>query len=226
MLYKVPVKNIWSSRFDINKDPIHHIYIHNTEMIKEFVNNFSNITDLIFAETFDVPRESIITNLNRFIQLKQFTKLNFECHRFPFEQIIELLHFIKNIHTLKLDSILLYRTNSILIQQNETFRIVFNMNFVTNVTISKEITLEKIQLLTTLFPRMKYLTINLFKEVLKPVVRFLLSKSNINTRYLSTLCISKQRYDLVIKLRSMIKLEKLLHDYIIKVINRKLYLWW
>ncbi|CAF4735574.1 unnamed protein product, partial [Rotaria sp. Silwood2] len=70
------------------------------------------------------------------------------------------------------------------------------MNTITKVTISNEITLEKIQLLTTVFTRMEYLTINLYKQDLQPIARFLLSKSNNNTRYLSSLCISKQRNDL------------------------------
>ncbi|CAF3305394.1 unnamed protein product [Rotaria sp. Silwood2] len=82
------------------------------------------------------------------------------------------------------------------------------MNTITKVTISKEITLEKIQLLTTVFPRMEYLTINLYKQDLQPIARFLLSKSNNNTRYLSSLCISKQRNDLMTILKTLIKSKK------------------
>ncbi len=100
------------------------------------------------------------------------------------------------------------------------------MNIITKVTINKESNLEKIQLLTAICPRIEYLTINLFKQDLEPIVRFLLSKDNKNTRYLSSLCISKQRDDLMTTLKSLIKSKKLLRDYVIKVINRKLYLWW
>ncbi|CAF5046475.1 unnamed protein product, partial [Rotaria sp. Silwood1] len=158
--------------------------------------------------------------------LKQLTSLTIECHYFSFEQLIELLQFTPNVHVLKLDSILLYRTDSVSIQQNELSKLVSNMNTITKVTISKEITLEKIQLLTTVFPRMEYLTINLYKQDLQPIAQFLLSKSNNNTRYLSSLCISKQRNDLMTILKTLIKSKKLLHDYTLKVINRKLYLWW
>ncbi|CAF4291286.1 unnamed protein product, partial [Rotaria sordida] len=34
VLYDELIENIWSSRFDINEDPIHHICIHSTNMIK------------------------------------------------------------------------------------------------------------------------------------------------------------------------------------------------
>ncbi|CAF3163652.1 unnamed protein product, partial [Rotaria sp. Silwood2] len=208
VLYDELVANIWSSRFDINEDPIHHICIHSTNMIKISIDNFPNATKLTLCETFEVPRDSIIIDLNHLLPLKQLTKLTIECHHFSFEQLIELLQFTHNIHVLKLDSILLYRTDSVSIQQNELSKLVSNMNTITKVTISKEITLEKIQLLTTVFPRMEYLTINLYKQDLQPIARFLLSKSNNNTRYLSSLCISKQRNDLMTILKTLIKSKK------------------
>ncbi|CAF4612942.1 unnamed protein product [Rotaria socialis] len=40
------------------------------------------------------------------------------------------------------------------------------------------------------------------------------------------LCISKQLNDLTTTLKTLIKSRKLLHGYTLKVINRKLYLWW
>ncbi|CAF3703632.1 unnamed protein product [Rotaria sp. Silwood1] len=199
---------------------------YSTNMIKKSIDNFPNATKLTFCKTFEVSRDLIVMDLNRFLPLQQLTKLTIECHHFSFEQLIELLQFTPNVHVLKLDSILLYRTDSVSIQQNELSKLVSNMNTITKVTIIKEITLEKIQLLTTVFPRMEYLTINLYKEDLQPIARFLLSKSNNNTRYLSSLCISKQRNDLMIILKTLIKSKKLLHDYTLKVINRKLYLWW
>jgi hypothetical protein len=135
----------------------------------------------------------------------------------PFEQIIELLHLAANVHTVKLYSIKLYRTDCVSLRQNEIFRIVFNTNTITNVTII-------IQLLVALFPRLEYLTINLYNEALEPIARFSLSKHDNNARYLALLCIIQQRRELVGKLRALIESENFLHDFTIKVINRKLYL--
>jgi hypothetical protein len=190
------------------------------------VGDFPNVTELTLSETFDVPRDSIAANLNRIIPLRQLTKLSLGCLRLPFEQIIELLHLTSNIRILKLDSVLLYGTDSVSIEQKDIFQIVSNMNNITNLTIDKEITLDKIQLLVTLFPRLEYLIMNLYKEDLESIARYLLSKFNDNTRHLSSLCISKQRKDLMEILSNLLESEKLLDNYILKIINRKLYLWW
>ncbi len=144
---------------------------------------FPNATELTLTKMFDVPQDSIATSLNRIIPLKQLTKLVLDCDGLSFERVIELLTFTPNVHTLQLDSILLHRTNSISMQQNETFRRVSKMNTITNVTIKRECTLEKIQLLTALVPRLECLTMHLLKEDLQSKVRLLLSKTNNNTRY-------------------------------------------
>ncbi|CAF0874288.1 unnamed protein product [Adineta steineri] len=177
VLYDQLTENIWSTRFDINEDPIDHICIHITNMIKQSIDKFQNATKLTFCNDFEVP-------------------------------------------------LILHRNNANLIQQNSLTQVVFETNIITKITISKEITLEKIQLLTTIFRRMENLTINLFKQDLKPTAHFLLSKPNDNTLYLSSLCISKQINDLMIILKNLIQSKKLLRDYILKVINQKLYLWW
>jgi hypothetical protein len=222
MLCGEPDSNI----FQTNVDSVRHVCIHKSNTMKQFGGHFTNANELTLSKTFDVPRDSIGIHLNRIISLRQLTKLTLACHRLPFKQVIELLHFTPNIHTLKLDSILLYRTDSVSIQQNDIFQLVSKTNAVTTLTIDKEVTFEKIQLLVTLFPRLEYLTINLYKETLESIVRFLSSKSNNNTRYLSSLCISKQRSDLMKNLRLLLESEKLLNDYILKSIHRKLYLWW
>jgi len=215
-----------SNSLQTNVDSVRHVCIHKSNPMKQFGSYFTNANELTLSKTLDVPRNSMVTYLNHIIPLRQLTKLTLACHRLPFKQVIELLHFTPNIHTLKLDSILLYRTDSVSIQQNDIFQLVSNTTTVTTLTIEKEVTFEKIQLLVTLFPRLESLTINLYKEALESIARFLLSKSNNNTRYLSSLCISKQRADLIKNLRLLLESEKLLHDYILKSIRRKLYLWW
>jgi hypothetical protein len=226
MLHKELMKSMWSSGYDINEDPVHHVYLHNTETIKQFVGNFSDATELTLSGAFEVPRDSISTSLKLMIPLTQLTKLTLDCHKFPFEQLIELLQSTQNLHTLKLDSVLVYRTDFDTIQQNEIFQIACKTNTVTNMTIGEDMTLKKLQLLTALFPRMEYLTMKLCEKTFEPTARFLLAKSNSNTRYLSLLCISYIHTDFAIQLKNLIELEKLLHDYTMKVIDEKVYLWW
>ncbi|CAF3873796.1 unnamed protein product [Adineta steineri] len=219
-------ENIWSDGWDINDDPIDHIFIHGTDMIEQSKDKFPNATKLTFCEYFEVPRDFVVVDLNHIFPLKKITKLSIQCSRFSFEKLIELLQFTSNVHTLEFDSIICHRNHFNLIQQNPLTQLVSKTNMITKVTIKKNITLEKIQLLTGVFPRMENLTINLLRQDLEPIAQFLLSKPNNNTRYLSSLCISKQLNDLMIIMKNLIESKKLLHDYILKVINRKLYLWW
>jgi hypothetical protein len=178
------------------------------------------------SEYCDASHDSLATSLNRIIPVRQLTQLIIDCQRFSFEHLVELLSLTPNMHTLKFDSIQFYGTDSVSIQQNETFILASKTNTVTNVTVEQECTLDKIQLLTTLFSRVEYLTINLSKENSEPILRFLLSKTSNGTRYLSLLCISKPCKGLVEQLKILIQSENLLDDYTIKMINGKWYLWW
>jgi hypothetical protein len=220
MLGEESNKNDWPRYF---KNTVHHLYIRNTKAVDQFVGYFPNVTELTLLKSFVTLDNSVITSLNCIIPLKQLTQLSLDYHRLAIEEIVELLHVTPNIHTLKLEFLPIDPINS---ESNELFQIVSTTNTVRNITIGRESTLENIQLLVTLFPRLEYLTVNLFKENLQSIARFLLSKSNDNTRYLSLLCISKQRNDMMEELKSLLESENLLDDYTIKVINRKLHLWW
>jgi hypothetical protein len=218
MLHEQVARNRWLSESDINEDPIHHIYLQNTYMMEQFVSYFPNATELTLNGAFYVPPGSIGTNSKCITFLKKLTKLTLLLNYFPFEQLIQLLQFTENVHTLKL--------NSISIQQSENFQIVPKTNTVTNVTVGEEMTLEKIQALTALFPRMEYLTMNIDRDDAESIAIFLLSKSSNDNRHLFSLCISYPHEDLMERLKIMIESENLLHDYILKIIDRKLYLWW
>jgi hypothetical protein len=226
MLCEEQTKNMWLPAHDINEDPVHHLYISSSEMNKQVSIYFPNTTELTLDGAFDMCRDSFAISLARFIPLRHLTKLTLPCHRFRFEQLVELLQSTENIHTLKLHSIFFYRTDSVSIQQSDIFRIVSNTNTITNVTITEKITLGEIELLTALFPRMEYLTINVHDETWKSILEFLLSRFNNNTRYLSLLCISYYWIDIMAKVKNIIESEQLLHDFKIKFIDKKLCLWW
>ncbi len=181
---------------------------------------------MTFSEYCDASHDLLATSLNRIIPIRQLTQLIIDCQRFSFEHLVELLALTPHMHTLKFDSIQFYETNSVSVQQSETFILASKTNTVTKVTVEQECTLDQIQLLTNLFPRVEYLTINLSKENSESIPRFLLSKTSNGTRYLSLLCISKPCKDLMKQLKILIQSENLLDDYTIKTINGKWFLWW
>jgi hypothetical protein len=232
MLYEKLNDDMWPYHFEMMiEDPVHHVYISSTNAIQQCASAFPKVTKLTLVKKFNGRRDLIAMYLNRIIPLRQLTQLNLNCRGFPLQQIIKLLQLTPNVHTLKLDSILLYDTTSTLIEQNEIFRIVSNTNIVTNVTIVEESKSDKIQLLVALFPRLEHLKINLYDENFESIARFLLSNANSNTWHLSSLCIPEDRYasmsnSFMKKLRILIESEKLLDDYTLKTINREVYLWW
>ncbi len=57
MLYEDPKDNNCSGRLKLTEDPIHHVYIHNINAMKQFAGDFPHATELTLSETFDVPRD-------------------------------------------------------------------------------------------------------------------------------------------------------------------------
>jgi len=100
-----------------------------------YVNYFLNVTELTIKHYFKTLDDSISTTLNRIIPLKQLNKLAIECYDFPVEQIVKLISFTPNLHTLKLNSLSIYETSSKLLQQSEIFRYVSNTNKIKNLEL-------------------------------------------------------------------------------------------
>jgi hypothetical protein len=48
-----------------NVDSVHHVSIHNTNTMKQFGGHFTNATELTLSDKFEVPRDSLVINLNR-----------------------------------------------------------------------------------------------------------------------------------------------------------------
>ncbi|CAF3881052.1 unnamed protein product [Adineta steineri] len=162
----------------------------------------------------------------RIIPLKQLTKLVVESNPLPLTKLIELLRCTPHIHTLVLKSMSLYGVNYNSIQQNQSFQLVSNTNTITNVTCNGECTLEKLQILVALFSRIQHLTTKLYANNLESCVRFLLEKTNQNTNHLCLLSLLSAYKIWYTRLRTLIESETLLDDYMLKMIDWNLYLWW
>lgn len=212
------------SNQSVDFESVHRVSIYDKQAIDEFASRFPNANELILSETCDISRNWISNSLNRIINCQQLTSLTVQYHHLPFEQLLELLHFTPNIHTLKLHSIIVF--NSISMNQHTQFQFISKMNTVKNLTLIETIALEKMQQLTALFPRLNCLITNFHQDDFELITRFLLSNSNENVRYLSSLCISDKSGILIEKVRTLIESEQLLHSYSLKLIAGNLYLWW
>jgi hypothetical protein len=123
---------------------------------------------------------------------------------------------------LKLESM----TNDFSIQQNENFRLVAQKNMITNVTIENKCVLEGIQLIVILCSWLEHLTIRTSRDFFVQILRFLLSKTNENTRHLFSLCIVDLSEELVQSLEFLLESEGLFDDYSFRFFDNKLCLWW
>ncbi|CAF3800333.1 unnamed protein product [Rotaria sp. Silwood1] len=220
-------QQVYSNMQEKNLNIVKHVHICSKQMIiNNYVNYFPNANQLTIEHYFKTCDDSISTTLNCILPLKQLTKLNIKSSNFPFEQIIKLIHFTPNLHTLKLDFLSLNEIYLKLIEQNEIFRYVSNTNKITNIDIREKCTLEIFQLIIYLFSQVEYLKIRINKKEINQIIRYLFSKNTDKIRRLFFLCISQIPKVCLPELDFLIKSENLLNDYSIKYINRDLYLWW
>ncbi|CAF1326299.1 unnamed protein product [Adineta steineri] len=196
---------------------------------KETINckyYFPNATTLTLQNKLSRTYNLISVNLSRVIPLKQLTKLVIESNPISLTKLIELLRCTPHIHTLVLKSMSLYGLNYNSIQQNQSFLLVSNTNTITHVTCNGECTLEKLQILVALFPRIQHLTIKPHTKNLGSCIRFLVEKTNRNTTHLCSLCLLTTAKNWLTRLNTLIASETLLDDYMLKMIDWNLYLWW
>jgi hypothetical protein len=219
-------ENAGLHNYESNIDSVKRLYVTSKKSIINCKNYFSNAIELTFQENFPISHHSFSTGFSYIAPLKHLTKLTIECNRFAFGRVVGLLSVMPNIHTLILQSMPVDANGYASIQQNTNFRFVSNTNSVTSVTIKEKCTLEKIQLLVALCPRLEHLKINPHIKSLESILRFILDKTNQNTRHLFSLIFFGIERKCLNTPERLIKSEKLLDNYLIMAIDRRVYLWW
>jgi hypothetical protein len=217
--------------YETNFKSVHHVRIDSAEDMIICQNYFPNTTELTLGNGFSTTRDSIANILNPIIPLKQLTKLVIECHYFSFIRVIDLLRNSPNIQTLILETMPLYKNNCMSIQQSETFRLLSSTNTITDVTLKGRCKLDKIELIIALCPRLQRFTLDTHRKDMESLVRLLLEKSKQNTSHMFSLCFSNASFssesnDCYQKLEALMKSETLLDDYMLKLVDSDVYLWW
>jgi hypothetical protein len=158
------------------------------------------------------------------IPLIQLTHLTIHYRNFPIGELIELLYFSPNIHTLVFDSISLSKINATLIRNCQTFQTVSNKNKITTMSITGNFTLEDMKLFNNLCPRLEHLkfTMYSFGYHLRPIIEFLFSGNNTNTRHLISLCFSGR----IALFNGTMQPVNLPDDSSTKLIKHKWHCWW
>ncbi|CAF1365880.1 unnamed protein product [Rotaria sordida] len=209
-----------------NLNSVKHFYIVSKEIEHNGVNYFPNVKTLSIKNEFIKSNNSIIATLHRMIPLIQLTKLVIECWIFPIKNIINLLYFTPNVHTLSLSLLLLDNVNKNSKKENEIFQNVSKKNKIQKLILNWKRSLSDIQFVVNVFPRLKYLKVDMNRKEIGQTIRFLLSKTHNKTRNLCYLCIMKVPKVCLKQTQILIKSENLLNNYSIKYINNDLHLWW
>lgn len=164
--------------------------------------------------------------LNRVVPLQQLTKLMIDYYDFPFEQIVHLIRFTPQLHTLKIYLLSINRKAMIALQENPFFREVSSINRIKHLEVNDRCSFEQIEMFVQLCPNLEYLKIGMKRKETRAIVRYLLTKNNPHTRHLYCLCISQTPRVCLGEMNLLLTSEELRRDYSIKWIQRDLYLWW
>ena len=204
------------------------VHVESAEGLIDCRTSFPNATELIFESCVSTDGTAIVTNLTRIMPLQRLTTLRIKCLQFSVSKLIKLLCHTPNLRILGLKSMPCYKRKNdyASIEQSEDFQFVSNTNIITDVTCNGACTLEQIKLLVALFPRLNSLTIHRRVTYLESIIRFLLDRTNVNTRHLYSLCFSPVWHSRMDKVDRVLKCEALLTDYTSKLIDNHLHLWW
>ncbi|CAF4371228.1 unnamed protein product, partial [Adineta steineri] len=157
----------------------------------------------------------------------QLTEIVVEASPIYFMQFVKLLSVAVNLHTLKFDYVSIDEMNPRTIQEDAIFQLVSKTNVVRNLTLTYDGSLEIVELFFALCPRLQHLEVHYhFTDILRSLMGLILSKTNNNNHHLSSLCFMDETDETEENMKMVIKNDKLLDDYIVECIDKKVYIWW
>ena len=187
---------------------------------------FQMLTELTINFHFETPVDSFPDFLNRVIPLKNLTTLNIKSYSLSLEPIINLICFTPNLQTLKFNFLCIVKINTKSIEQSRIFQYVSNTNKIKYLDFHSECSLERVQLIVKLFPKLEYMKIEMKKKETNEIVRFILTNNKTQKGHLFFLCMSQAPKRCLKQLNMLINLENLLDNFYMKFVNHDLYLWW
>jgi hypothetical protein len=227
IFYPQLIKQTCSDNRENNFNSVKHVNIDIKQIVNNSVKYCPNATQLSIRNYSKTSNNSIAISVTQILPLEQLSQLNIYYKDFDFKQLLELLRFTPNLHTIKYFSSFFNGIDLKSIQQTDIFQYVLNTNKIKRLEIHREgCSLEGFQIIMHLFPQLEYLQIGMSRNEIEQFIRYLPSKTNHKTRPLSFLCISHLRKKFIPELNRLIRSENLHDDYLIKVVNSDLFLWW
>ncbi len=210
---------------------VHQIELRSEQAITDCQKYFPNVTEVSIL--FDTPGQNKhhrLIHLGNIIPLNQLTKFILCSYQNDFCKIIDLFQYMPNIHTFKIENLLLQDSDLVSIQQSNTFRLVSQTNKIQNMIIQYQSELKEMKFLFNLCPRLQQLTISKSGKMLESFFQNLLSNVNEKLNHLFLLCITSINRKETQILETLIRSERLLSQYSLQIkyesFDHNTYLWW
>ena len=183
-------------------------------------SHFSNITKLTLNANFLDKNGQFIRDINRIISLSKLKYLLMDEQELCIDQLLELLTFTSNIHSLTFAQMFFLDFHPLSIKQTDMFHQISMKNKITELNIEHGCKLEHLEFFINLCPRLQHLTIGISETSLKSILKFLLSNKDSNLFSLRILNMNKET------INEIIHREILLENYSIEHENSAIHLWW
>ncbi len=188
--------------------------------METYSKSFPCTTELIIAAPLNTPD---VNNFNRVISLTQLTKLTL-CMVCDLSEIVNILLYIPNIHTLSIGTSRSSAKQNFELEKSDTFKLISKQNRIQSIIIFQS-TLETIQMIIKLCPRLQHLTFTHPEQNLERVIRFLIMKHDPTQWHLCSIRILRAGSTFIQKIKTLVKSKRHLGDYSFKTIASTIYVW-
>ncbi|CAF1097869.1 unnamed protein product [Adineta ricciae] len=224
LLYKQSYEENFTDENRTMFSSVDHVQIEDEKAVHQCMCYFPNATKVTLEDRFSTAgyaKFSIV--FNRILSLQRIKTLVIKYDRFSVMKMINLLTCIPNLQTLAFQSMSLYKKESKSIEQSKKFQSLSKINRITNVSFEERSTLDKIELLVKLFPRIQYFEMNVFMRHMEAILQLLLLKQNMPN--LPLICFTSADEAHFRHLTDLIRSNMLSSDYKVAYAERRLYLW-
>ncbi len=207
---------------------VRYITIKNEKAVDSCSTSFPNVTELTL-DFYHGVRSTLFTTdaLRRTISVTHLQKLIIDSNHLTFKEIVDVLLYIPNIHTLGIRGIKTTAKEIATLQKSKKFRLVSEQNKIKNVVISNY-SLMAIKMLVDICLELQHLSLNRFGKCFIKIVRYLLSKNARKYSGISSFSLRMFRLNnkLIKKVKILVQSKKHIDDYSLKVLENEFYLWW
>ncbi|CAF1073404.1 unnamed protein product [Adineta ricciae] len=205
---------------------VQHLRIREENAIRSCTQFFPNVTSVTFMYTpcRVLPNGYVIMQLGSIVPLKQLTKVTLDIPLMRFRSIVQLIRLTPSVHTMTFTFQTMLSEDFNSIEQSELFRYVINHNQIRKMIFKAYYTKRLIQAMMNLCPNLQNLAFSVSNKSLVPTFQYLLTKTMHDEL---SLCVFGLNATWIEELQTLIRLQELTKNYLIKTISDKLYFkWW